>query len=247
MIAQIKYDDKEFYSYIFFLCIYEYRTKAIVFNDLENKFELLNAYKNKYTSEAIINLFDYKEDGMIKKDEMQLTSCTVNDCMGYEWLINNEQLIKDIEQGNKIPEEYLKKGKELNSTIDLFKWHDITNEEEAEELMDISGGFHDSYIREIKGIFGRPYEPEFETKYQVSFELYGNHFDIMMEFYDGVTINYTLNSHLNDIYLSCILFHEGSIYWLDGSDELLPIDIKDYPYISARKLRWKIIPKAEND
>ena len=40
MIAQIKYDDKEFYSYIFFLCIYEYRTKAIVFNDLENKFEL---------------------------------------------------------------------------------------------------------------------------------------------------------------------------------------------------------------
>lgn len=49
-----------------------------------------------------------------------------------------------------------------------------------------------------------------------SFEIYGNQFDIMMEFEGGLSINYDLHTCLNYIYLSSILFHENRIYWLEG-------------------------------
>ena len=245
MIAKIKIDGREYFSYIFFLCICEYRTKAIVFNLKEDRFEFLDGNKNKYMQERIIYPFDYKEDGFIKKDKIKLTACEVTDCVGYEFLINDENLIRDIEQGAPIREEYLEIARKLNMTIDVYAWHDVTNKEQADELMDIVGAFHDSYLRDFRGIFGRPYEPEFETKIQLSFELYGNHFDVMMEFYGGVDINYSFCEHLNSIYLSSIVFHDGLIYWVDGGDDLLPIDIKDNPYISSKYLRRRIIDKAE--
>lgn len=245
MIAKIKLDDREYFSYIYFLCKYDYKTKAIVFNDKENKFELIDAFKNKYTSERIIYLFDYNENGLIEKKEIVLSAFKVTDCMGYDWLINNEDLIRNIELSKEIPIEYINIAKGMNSKIDVYAWHDITTKEEADELMDIAGAFHDSYIRDFKGIFGRPYEPEFETKLQVSFEMYGNHFDIMLEFAGGIGMNCGFATNLNSIYLSSIVFHNGYIYWLDGGDELRPIDIKDHPYIMAQKLRWRIIDKLE--
>lgn len=247
MIAKIVLDDREYFSYVYFLCIHDYRTKAIVFDSKENKFEFIDAFKNKYTSERVIYLFDFSEEGLEKKKKIKLTSYEVNDCIGYTWLINNIDLIEDIEQGKEVSEEYLKIARELNNTIDVYRWHDINNEMDAEELLDIAGAFHDSYIRDVKGIFGRPYEPEVETKFQVAFELYGNHFDILLEFIGGADIKYALSPYLNYIYLSSIIFHNDLIYWVDGGDDLRVIDIPDNPYICAKKLRWKIIDKKEDE
>ena len=68
MIAKIMLNDKEYWSYIFFICKCDYQTKAIAYNLNEEKFEFLSAFKNKYTSERIIYLFDYKEENLVKKD-----------------------------------------------------------------------------------------------------------------------------------------------------------------------------------
>ena len=54
MIAKIKLDDREYFSYIFFICKCEYQTKVVVYNEEENKFEFINAFKNKYTSERVV-------------------------------------------------------------------------------------------------------------------------------------------------------------------------------------------------
>ena len=245
MIAKIKLDDREYFSYIFFICKCEYQTKVIVYNEEENKFEFIDVFKNKYTSERVVYLFDFKEEDLISKKQIQLHSSILDDCMGYSWLIENIDLLNDIEAGISVDAKYLEIAKGLNSTIDVYRWHEVESKEDIDELMDISGAFHDSYIRDIKGIFGRPYEPEFETKFQVAFEMYGNSFDLMMEFDGGVEINYYLYENLNGIYLSTILMHEGRFYWIDGGDELSPIDIKDNPYISSGRLRWKIIDKKE--
>ena len=245
MIAKIKLDEREYFSYIFFICKCEYRTKVIVYNKEENKFEFIEAFKNKYTSERVVYLFDFKEEDLISKKQIQLHSSILDDCMGYSWLIENIDLLNDIEAGIDVDAKYLEIAKGLNSTIDVYRWHEVESQEDIDELMDISGAFHDSYIRDIKGIFGRPYEPEFETKFQVAFEMYGNSFDLMMEFSGGVEINYYLYEHLNGIYLSTILMHEGRFYWIDGGDDLSAIDIKDNPYISSGRLRWKIVDKKE--
>ena len=245
MIAKIMLNDKEYWSYIFFICKCDYQTKAIAYNLNEEKFEFLSAFKNKYTSERIIYLFDYKEENLVKKDFIKINDYELNDCLGYEWLINNEEIIKDIINNKEIDSMYHKIAKELNESIDIFKWHEITNKDAADELMDIAGAFHDSYIRDVKAIFPRPHEPETPTTFQMAFEMYGNHFDILLEFEDEITLNYTFSTYLNDVYLSSIVFFEGFIYWVDGGDDLLPIDLKDNPYIKSKKLRWKIIPKLD--
>ena len=157
------------------------------------------------------------------------------------------ELINDIIGGKDISNEYIELARNDSKNIDIYAWHDVKKQEDIDELLDISGAFHDSYIRDFKGVFGRPYEPEFVTKFQISFELYGNHFDLMMEFSDGVIVNFSFYKYLNSIYLSSLFFHENRIYWLEGNDELGPVDIKDNSHISAGSLRWKIIPKIKNE
>lgn len=245
MIAKIKYDDVEYFSYIYFLCIYEYKTKVIVFNSTNSKFELLEPFTNKYNNEKIVYLYDYNEDDFVKKDKISLSNYDVTDCIGYDWLINNEELIRKIELNQEIDNKYIEIAEELNESINVYNWHDVNTKEDASLLLDMTGSFHDSYIRDIKGVFGRPFEPEFETKFQISFELYGTDYDIMLEFQGGANINYALSSNLNYIYLASIVFHNDLIYWLDGGDELLPIDIPDNPYICSKKLRWKLIEKLK--
>ena len=219
------------------------KSKMITFNSKKDRFEFVEAYTSKYSMERQIFLFDCKEDGLIKSKDIQLNFYKVTNCVGFEWLIENENLIKDIENGKQVDEKYLKIARLLNSSIDVYAWHEIENDNDIEELMDICGCFHDSYIRDFQGFFGRPYEPEFQTRIQLAFELYGNHFDITLEFYEGVSIHYNFCSNLNGIYLSTIMFHDGCIYWVDGGDDLRPIDIKDNPYIMSKKLRWKITDK----
>lgn len=235
--------DEEYYSYIFFICKFDYRTKVIVFNNNSNKFELVDAFKNKYTSELNISLFDYKEEGLIEKNSFNFSNFEAIDCMGYDWIINNSKLLLDIENGNEVGEEYLSIAREMNSTIDVFKWHEINDEKDVEELVDISGAFHDSYLRDFKYIFTRPFLPDIQTKLQIGFEMYGNHFDILLEFSDELLVKFPIGNNLNYIYLSTILFHDGYVYWVEGADDLSVIDIEYNSYVRAKKLRWKIIPK----
>ena len=87
------------------------------------------------------------------------------DMPGYTYLAldgieNCVNALKDIENGNKIDEKYLKTARELNSMIDVYAWNEVTNLEEANKLLDISGAFHDSYIRDLKYTFPKPYEDE---------------------------------------------------------------------------------------
>ena len=244
MIVKVNLDNNEYYSYVFFECMHNYRNKYIVYNPYKEKLEFVCITGDDTLNQRLIYTFDYKTHNMIKSKEMKVVDYTFTKCIGYSWLIKNIPLIEDIIKGNNIPEQYNKQAKELNDTIDIYKWHEVNNQEDVEELLDISNAFHDSYIKDIKGVFGNPCQPEFETKLQISFDIYGNWFDLMMEFEGEIFVNYEFDTYLNYIYLSSIILHEGYIYWVEGNDELLPIDIKDNYHIRSKKLRWKIIPKS---
>ena len=45
------------------------------------------------------------------------------------------------------------------------------------------------------------------------------------------------------IFATSFLLHEGRIYWLEGGEDLRPIDIKDFKHLSSNKLRWKLTKK----
>ncbi len=253
MIAKIVLNEQKYFSYVYFLCKHDYATKVVVFNPNKQRFELLDAYDNKYTSQCIVNVFDDKflplpQFGweIAEKETIYLDDMRLDDCFGYHWLVNDEELLHSIQQGLSVPQKFVDVAKQLNAETDVFAWHQIQTEQDAEEFMNVAGALHDSYFRGFRGVFGRPYEPEFETKLQLSFEMYGCPYDIMLEFYGGVDINYSLSEWLNSIYLSSIVFHNGLIYWVDGGDELRPIDIKDNPFICSKFLRWKIIDKLND-
>ena len=245
MIIKVEIDDKQYFSYVFLECNHNYRSKYIVYNPYKEKLEFVCITGSDTLDQRLIYTYDYTQYDMIKKKEITISNMQLTRCVGYPWLINNPSLIEDIINGNNIDEEYNKKAKELNDTIDIYKWHEVTNQKEVDELIEISSAFHDSYIKEVKGLFGKPIEPEVPNKFQVAFDIYGNHYDLMMEFEGGVTFNYTFSSYLNYIYLSSIIIHEGYIYWGEGDEDLLPIDIDNHSYIKARQLRWKIIPKSK--
>ena len=253
MIAKIVLNDQKYFSYVYFLCKHDYATKAVVFTPQKQQFELLDAFDNKYTSKRIVNVFDDKllplpQFGweVAEKQTILLGEMRLDDCLGYHWLVNDVQLLQNVADGKPVPQQFVEVAMQLNAETDVFQWHQIQTEQDAEEFMDIVGALHDSYFRGFQGVFGRPYEPEFETKLQLSFELYGCPYDVMMEFYGGVDINYGLSEWLNSIYLSSIVFDNGLIYWVDGGDDLRPIDIKDNPYVCSKFLRWKIIPKLDD-
>ena len=137
MIAKIKLDEREYFSYIFFICKCEYRTKVIVYNKEENKFEFIEAFKNKYTSERVVYLFDYKEDDLISKKKITLNESVLEECIGYSWLIENIDLLNDIEAGIDVDEKYLEIARGLNSTIDVYRWHEVENQDDIDELLQI--------------------------------------------------------------------------------------------------------------
>lgn len=245
MIALIESDNKTYFSHVFALMKDGDDSLAVVFDTSENEFELISVYKSKYMSNQTLTLLDNKTDGLIEKEEIQLTSFKATECLGYEWLLNNPELLKAIEQGQEVDSKYVALAKELNSAIDLGKWHEVTNEEEAQELLDIAGGFHDSYIIGMN-YKGSSNNIEMTTKIQLTFELYGGNRLIVLEFAGNVEIHYDFEPIFNGVYLSSIIFGEDCIYWVEGDDEYRLCDIDERSqYFKADQLRWKMIPKLD--
>lgn len=245
MIALVNYDDKVYYSYLFALMKNGDESLAVVFNTSENKFEMINVYQSKYMSNQNVTLLDNNTDGLIEKEEIQLTSFKATECLGYEWLLNDPELLKAIEQGKQIDKKHIDLAKKLNAAIAFDKWHEVTNEEEAEELLNIAGGFHDSYIIGMN-YKGSSDNIELTTKIQLTFKLYGGNRLIVLEFAGCVDIHYCFEPIFNGVSLSSIVFGENCIYWVEGDDEYRLCDIdENSQYFKAEQLRWKMIPKLD--
>lgn len=250
MIALVNYDDKKYYSYLFALMKNGDESLAVVFNTSENKFELINVYQSKYMSNQNITLLDDKTNGLIEKEEIQLTSFKATECLGYEWLLNDPELLKAIEQGKQIDKKYLDLAKKLNGAIDFDKWHEVKNKRQANKLLDLAGGFHDSYIIGIN-YNGNNDDIQSAKKLQLTFLLYGGKRLLVLEFGGEVTMHYTfytLDYTYNWIFGSDIIIDKDGVYWAEFGDDY-DHDVSDITeqteYIKANELRWKIIPKLD--
>lgn len=182
------------------------------------------------------------EKDFVYKDELILNMGLVKNCAGYPWLINNVDLIKNIEKGKPINEEYIKFAINMNSTIDPDAWNEVNTQEDAEDMMNHVGGFHDWYLISIEAK-SDPYEGDLKSTVLLKFSSQAA-FDVLLEF-DGAFIKYNF-CPANRIYLSSTIVDEY-VYWVDGEEELTLKDIERYSYIQGNKLRWKFILKDEHD
>ena len=243
MIVRVKIDEKAYFSHVFLKGVTNYRERYVVFNDELEKFELVCITKELNLDNRCIYTFDYTYENFIEKDSIELTNTTLTKCIGYPWLINNVELIKAIEMGQDVPKEYIDFAKEIHKNMNPYRWHNVKNQDDLNELIEISGCFHDCYMKSFKGSFSNPTILNKQMKLQLDFDMYQNAYDLMIEFYDDVKITANLVWYNDRIFASSFLIHEGRIYWIEGGEDLRPIDIKDFSYISANKLRWKLTRK----
>lgn len=244
MIAIINGTDYYFYSYVFALLKNEARVLAVIFDATSDKFELTDVYESKYSLNRKVSIVDYDTDGLIEKSEITLASFTATECCGYDWLLNNTDLLIAIEQNAPVDKKYIRMARTLNSTIDLDKWHEIKNTDDIDELQNMAGGFHDSYLADVDYIRA-DYESQSNAKIRVTFELYNN-YDLILEFEGDISIHYEFCNGANYIYLASVILGKNRCYWVEGNDDYRICDINEKSdYFAAKTLKWKIVPKTK--
>lgn len=243
MYVRIEQHDKKYYSYVFAYFEYDYMPEYVVYNPIDEKFEIVANFSNKCDGHRQVGIMDNSEKDFIKIPELKLNKGMVNNCCGYDWLINNVELLKKIEEGKPIDEKYETFAKQINSTINEDAWNEVLTDEDVEKMMNALSWLHDWYLVEINAKTN-PYDCDSEAKVQLKFTSQAA-FDALLEF-DDPCIKYHFE-WANRIYLSCIKKNNENIYWIDGDEEVEIEDIENYDYISGSNLRWKFILKEEND
>lgn len=243
MYVRIEYKGKAYYSYVFAHFEFDYMPHYIVYDPIDDKFDIVPYFSEKCYGNRQVGFMNESEKDFIHKDELELNMGLVKKVAGYCWLIDNTDLIKNIEAGKLIDEEYVIIAKKMNSTINPDAWNEVLTKEDAEDMMYHVGGFHDWYLVNLEAK-SDPYDCSNSSKIQLRFTSQAA-FDTLLEF-EGGYIKYNF-CPANRIYLSSIVFNDDFIYWVDGEEDLEFKDIKDYNYILGNKLRWKFILKEDHD
>ncbi len=71
------------------------------------------------------------------------------DCFGYEWILDDNELINSIKKGNKVDDKFIQIAKEINKLIEIGEWKYVKNEKSAKDLLATSWGFHDAELINI--------------------------------------------------------------------------------------------------
>lgn len=245
MIARIQYQGKNYYSFVFAHFKVFYRNHYVVYDPIDNKFDIVALFSDNGYGHRQVGLINECETGFISQCDFDLKMGMVEHLVGYPWLVKEPKYIINIEEGIELPEELIKKAKEMNASIDPDKWNEVVNEDDVENMINHTGGFHDQYWVEIKGVADE-IDPWNNAKLQIRFTSQGP-FDVLVEFEDGIYLKTGFYS-ANRIFTSTVVIGKEYIYWVnDAEDGLSEDEVNSYNYIQSKKLRWKFVLKEKND
>lgn len=241
MYVRVEYNNKKYYSYVFGRFELNYMNYYIVYDSIENRFETIALFSKKVDGHRQIGIMNELKDEFIYKDELILDNDSLKKCFGYPWLINNQNLLKDIINGKTINEKYLSFAKSKNITLDPDIWNEISSEKTVNDLMNQVGDFHDWYLINAN-LISNPYDYDQVSKLQLKFSSEAA-FNLLLEF-EKPYIKYNFSGS-NRINLSSIVI-DKYIYWIKGDTNNLK-ELDKYDYFRGNKLKWKFVLKEEND
>ena len=243
MYARVEYKGKTYYSYVFAYFNYDYMPHYVVYDPIDDKFDIIAYFSKKCDGHRQIGLMNEHEDDFVRKSKLTINMGEINKCAGYKWLMEDASNLKAIEEGKLLDEKYVSLAKQLNATIDPDKWNEVTNEKQAMDMDEHTGGLHDWYLVSINAV-SDPYSCDKEATLTLKFTSQAA-FDVLLQFEGGIGINYGFGMY-NRIYSSSVIFHNDKVYWVEN-DEFDIEDLHRYSRISGDKLRWKFVVKEEND
>ena len=83
MYVRVKYQNKKYYSYVFAHFEYDYMPHCVVFNNEENKFEIVSNLSKKSGGVRQIGYMNESEEGFIKKREYFSEGSTIKNYHAY--------------------------------------------------------------------------------------------------------------------------------------------------------------------
>lgn len=244
MIAKVVDKEREYYSYVFAKFYSGFHETVVVYDDENEKFELLRVYDTKWSIKRKVFIIDTDISNFISEREIRLSIKTkLKNCYGYDWIINNKKLIKDIKHAKDVNAKYIDIAKQLNATIDKLEWHYVKNKKDADDLISASWGFHDSYLARIS------YDIKDPDNVPSSIQILFNgcwECNIILEFEVDVLVHFNrIDNNANFIFNGHIFFEDGYVYWVDEDVNSLSEINNEYIYFRGRSLKWKMITKEE--
>lgn len=248
MLAKIVSEKREYYSRVFAKFNPGWFESVIVFDNENKRFELLDVYRRHPSLKRKVFIIDTDTTDMVEKKEIKASfKKKYKDCLGYSWVLDNGDLIKQIKAGNSVDEKYIKIAEELNHDMDTNEWRYVKNPKDADSLLTAAWHFHDATLESIRYEYNQDEESDEPSRVQVLFTGCWE-CDILLEFKTDVRIHFNVvESAMYQIMDSNILFHDGFVYWVDDHIESVDDIKEDFIYFRARSLAWKMITKATEE
>lgn len=194
--------------------------------------------------------FTYKKDNEVIELNRSLQAYNIEPVhyfFGYEFIWKKQKKLLELIVNGSIPRENIITEK-INTK--LPNWNYIEAEQDIENLMKESCGFHDSVIREIHYISGDYYDPNehctrftqsYNKKFQLIFdsELFGC-IEIIFEATALMQLVPPQENYLGDIFGASIFIRDYMIYFYDNKFEKIPEDY-DGTFVKALGMRWRRI------
>ena len=245
MIAKIDYQNKSFYSRVFALMTTADDVScAVVFDSEQNAFRIVNVNSSKYLSKLNVNVVDNDTEGFIDKYKIVLSAFTAEYCSGYDWVLNDLNLLQAIADGRAVDAKYIALAQSFNASIDIGGWRYVTERKDADELLTVAGGFHDSYLTDVNITLGK--NADNTTTILLNFQTpYG--FDLVLAFEGETAAHYSFSPHSGYVYSASVLFGDKFVYFAEdnGEDEINLSDLDENDgYFYGERLKWKIVDKS---
>lgn len=222
MIARvISKDGREYCSHVFAANMDGFDSTVVVFDAAARKFAQVNMYDISPSLVRKVFIIDGDCSDFVDKEK---------GVMGYGWLVDNAELLRAIEKGKPVADEYVNKAVELNASIERREWTEVRTDRDVENLFNAAWGFHDAEIESVT-VDG--------DKLTVVF---GGCWNSMVELIFEGDIEYRYErgaEYYYEIFSAAVLFSGGYVYWVD--DDITDVaDIDDeLTYFRGRSLKWK--------
>ena len=241
MIAKVVTENREYYSYVFARFNPGYYEMLIVFDNENERFELVNGYNVKPSLKRKVFIIDTNTEGMIEEKAIKLSFKTVyKNCLGYDWILHDIELIQKIKERILVDDKFIALAKQFNDSIVNNEWTLVKDKKGIQDLMTAAWGFHDSELNNISYKLMEIGEPSVvQVLFTGCWEC-----DILLEFKGDVLIHFNLDDgNTTEILDANILFDNGYIYWIDDYIEDVNNISEENIYFRARSLKWKMINK----
>ena len=159
--------------------------------------------------------------------------------------VNSSKYLSKLNvDGRAVDAKYIALAQSFNASIDIGGWRYVTERKDADELLTVAGGFHDSYLTDVNITLGK--NADNTTTILLNFQTpYG--FDLVLAFEGETAAHYSFSPHSGYVYSASVLFGDKFVYFAEdnGEDEINLSDLDENDgYFYGERLKWKIVDKS---